>query len=327
MQTFDSQPRSNSQPVTDHDQVGSKKVEGIVTALVTPLDSNRNLDVDALEQMLERQILAGVHGIFTLGSVGEGPLLDDSNITEVAKKTVSIVGRRCPVFGGASDNSVYRCLRRLDVLAEAGVDIGVLTLPYYGWPHCISESVSFFSSVAKASPLPIMVYDLPKAVGWRMPLELVEALFEIENIVGLKCTHEDVDAMIEVCASTKRPPHFAFLPGNSGLALDMLKAGAQGIVCTPSNIFPEPFVELYRAFKEDRLETIDELIDRVIPPLVSLLAFLPSGASSIKAALEAQGLAKRFTVPPWPQATDEDIQRIREILETVSQTLDEIASS
>jgi len=326
MQTSDSLSRSNPQIVTDHDQGDSKNVEGIVTALITPLDSDHNLDVSALEKLLERQVLAGVHGIFTLGSVGEGPILSDVMFAEVAQRVSSNVNG-CPVLGGASDNSVDRCLRRLDVLAKAGVDVGVLTLPYYGWPHCVGESISFFSTIAESSPLPIMVYDLPKAVGWRMPLELVEALFEIDNIVGLKCTHEDADAMLEVCASPKRPERFAFLPGNSGLASDMLIAGAQGIVCTPSNIYPEPFVELYRAFKEDRIETIGPLIDTVIPPLVSLLGYLPSGAASIKAALETQGLAKRYTIPPWPQATDVDVEEIRQALSKVTEAINNLSAN
>jgi 4-hydroxy-tetrahydrodipicolinate synthase len=299
----------------------TKKPRGIVTALITPMTDGHRLDEPALEGLLERQIRSGIHGIFVLGSVGEGPLLSDTMSADVARRTTDVVGGRCPVLGGAIDNSVDRCLRRLDMLAEAGVDIGVLTLPCYGWPHRVAESVSFFKEVAERSPLPIMAYDLPKVVGWRMPLELIEALFEIRNLIGLKCTHGDTAAMLDACYSPKRPGGFAFLPGNSALVLTMLQAGADGLVCTPSNVFPEPFVDLYRAFEEKRFDAAQAIADHVVPGLVELLGILPNGAGSIKAVLEVQGLARRFTAPPWPQASDKEMELAKKILEKINRTL------
>ena len=308
-------------PSSDASPIPAARPRGIVTALITPMTADHDLDRPALEGLLERQIQSGVHGIFVLGSVGEGPLLTETMSAEVARCTTEVIGGRCPVLGGAIDNSVERCLRRLDALAEAGVDIGVLTLPCYGWPHRVAESVSFFSEVAERSPLPIMAYDLPKVVGWRMPIELIEALFEIGNLIGLKCTHADAPAMLEVCSSPRRPAGFAFLPGNSALVLPMLQAGADGLVCTPSNVFPEPFVELYRAFEEKRLDAAQAIADHVLPGLVEMLGILPNGAGSIKAVLEVQGLARRYTAPPWPQASEKEMEVARKILQKINRSL------
>ena len=314
-------PSGASGSLSPDDRAPVRRLRGIVTALITPLTADYQLDKAALEGLLAHQIDAGIHGIFVLGSVGEGPLLTEEMSAEVARRSVDLVDGRCPVLGGAIDNSVERCLRRLNALAEAGVDMGVLTLPCYGWPHRLAESIAFFSEVAARSPLPVMAYDLPKVVGWQMPLELIEALFEIENLVGLKCTHADAPAMVAACSSPKRPEGFAFLPGNSSLVLPMLRAGADGLVCTPSNVFPEPFVALFRAFEEKRFEEAEALAENVLPRLVELLGILPNGAGSIKAVLEVQGLARRFTAPPWPQASEEEMDSARQILKNINQAI------
>lgn len=290
------------------------RVHGIVTALVTPLTPAGRIDEPGLDRLLDRQLAAGIHGIFVLGSVGEGPSLPPEMADLVARRTVSAVGGACPVLGGASDNSTELCLRRLDLLARAGVEYGVVTLPFYGWPERIEESVAYFRDLAARSPLPIMAYDLPKAVGWRLPQNLIEALFTLPNLAGLKSTHGDADAMIAACRSPLRPAGFAFLPGNTALAVPLLQAGADGLVCTPSNVWPEPFVVLYQAYRENNLELVHHLANGVVPPLLKILGVLPNGAAGIKAALEIQGVAGRHTCPPWPQASEADVAVIRGLL-------------
>ncbi len=298
-----------------------RRLHGVVTALVTPLSPDGRPDLPALERLIERQVAAGVHGLFVLGSVGEGPLLGDAEYREVARCAARAVRGRSLLLGGASDNSVGRVLERLHWLAEAGVAAGVLTLPYYGWPPRVPESVGFFRTVAARSPLPIVAYDLAKAVGWQMPPALVTALFEIPNLLGLKCTHGDFAAMAAIAAMPERPAHFSFLPGNSRLAGRLYAHGADGVVSTPANVHPEPFVAMYRAAMEGRFDRVAELDQTVVPPLADLIERLPTGAASIKAAFELKGWAGRHTVPPWPQAGDQEMETIRQALAAVESSL------
>ena len=296
-------------------QPGRLRISGLVTALITPLTPQGALDEQGLERLVERQVTAGVDALFVLGSVGEGPLVSDGVYERVARRAASLVAGRCQLLGGASDNSADRCLARLDVLARAGVQFGVLTLPFYGWPAQPEHTVRFFSEVAARSPVPVVVYNLPKAVGWQIPGEILEMLFQIPNVVGIKDTHNDLAAMVRVASSALRPPHFAYLPGNTSFGARLLESGADGLVCTPANVFPEPFVALIRHHRAGRLDLVRRMDAELIPKLTTLLQLLPTGAASIKAFLEADGVCGRHTVRPWPELGDADLSACRRLLE------------
>jgi 4-hydroxy-tetrahydrodipicolinate synthase len=280
-----------------------RRISGIVTALVTPLDATGRLDEAGLQRLLVRQEAAGVDAIFVLGSVGEGPLLDESDYLRVAHAARAGV-RRCTLLGGASDNSVARCLRRLELLASAGVEYGVLTLPYYGWPADEALSVDFFAAVAARSPLPLVAYNLPKAVGWQMPVSTLEKIFPIPNVICIKDTHGDFASMASVAASPHRPAHFSYLPGNSALAPRLLGLGADGVVSTPSNVLAAPFVDLWRWHRAGRKDRVARLNAEVFPKLTGLLNLAPTGAAAIKGLLEIEGVCARHTIPPWPRMSD-----------------------
>lgn len=305
-----------------------RRISGIVTALVTPLDSSGRLDRAGLERLIARQERAGVDGIFILGSVGEGPLVDDAVGVEVARQARAAV-QRCVLLGGASDNSVARCLRRLEDLAAAGVEYGVLTLPYYGWPADGPRSVAFFAEVAARSPLPIVAYNLPNAVGWQMPVAVLEELFAIPNVICIKDTHGDFAQMRAVASSPRRPAHFSYLPGNSALAPALLAHGADGVVSTPSNILPEPFVDLWRWQRAGRTDLVRRLEAEVFPAVTGLLTLAPTGAAALKGLLEIEGVCRRHTVAPWPCLQDADVAAwtralaaARAVYETFLGTLD-----
>lgn len=298
------------------------KIEGVVPALITPFNDKGELDEQAFRNLIEHQIRAGVDALFIMGSVGEGPLMTPAMCDRVVQTAVEIVDGRLPLLAGASDNSVALCLARLERLASFGADYGVATLPYYGWPGRVQDGVEFFTEVAEASPIPLVAYNLPKAVGWQMPLEMIEQLFEIPNLVCLKDTHADLEAMVAVAASPKRPDRFTYFPGNSGLAAQLMRKGANGVVTTPANVYPEPYVALYRYHCEGKNELADRLDCAVIQKTTKLLTVLPTAASSVKCALEAKGLCTRHTTRPWPMADDNDIAAMKALLREIDEAIE-----
>jgi dihydrodipicolinate synthase/N-acetylneuraminate lyase len=302
-------------------------IRGVVTALVTPLTAEGGLDAPAMERLIGAQLSAGVDALFVLGSVGEGPLLRDEVAQRVLDCTAGCNGRRVPLLAGASDNSVDLCVGRLIRLAAHGIDCGVLTLPYYGWPELIDESVEFFTTVAARSPIPIVAYNLPKAVGWQMPVPMSERLFAIPNLICIKDTHDDIEQMAAVAGSLRRSTGVTYLPGNSAFAARLFRCGADGVVTTLANVFPRLFVSLWRRHLEGNVAAVDRIDTRVMPKLVELLGVLPSGAASIKGALEVLGVCRRFTVRPWPQAGDPELAKIRGLLNEVETRLAECDST
>ena len=291
------------------------KLNGIVTALVTPLTASGELDEEALGRLINLQVAGGIHALFVLGSVGEGPLMPERLYLRAIRLAGQLLGDRLPLLCGISDNSVARCLDRLHIAAEAGARYGVATLPYYGWPGRPADGLRFFRAVAERSPLPIVAYNLPKNIYWDMTEEFIRELFRVPNIAGLKDTRNEPEAMARIAAHPDRPPQFFYMPGNSVLGARLFGAGADGLVSTPSNVCPQLFVKLWNACQAQRKDEAARLSE-IIKTLCGILT-LPSGSAGIKCALELRGVCRRHTLSPWPEAGREEKEKIRQILDRV----------
>jgi len=292
--------------------MGQERLKGIVTALVTPLNAEGDLDEAALGRLIESQLAGGIHALFVLGSVGEGPMMPD----RLYQRAVRLAGERArgriPLLCGVSDNSVARCLDRLRFAAEAGAQYGVATLPYYGWSGQLADGVRFFRELAEHSPLPVVAYNLPKNIHWDMPEDFIHELFQIPNVAGLKDTRNEPALMERIAAHSGRPRGFFYMPGNSALAARLFSAGADCLVSTPSNVYPQLFVRLWNACQAQQKNEVNRLSE-IVNLLCGILT-LPGGPAGIKCALEVRGICRRHTLSPWPEAGREEEAKIRQIL-------------
>lgn len=296
-----------------------EKLKGIVTALVTPLTPAGELDEEGLGRLIDTQLVGGIHALFVLGSVGEGPMMPDRLYQRAIRLVCHCLHGRIPLLCGVSDNSVARCLDRLHIAAEAGALYGVATLPYYGWTGCPADGLRFFREVAERSPLPLVAYNLPKNIHWDMTERFIQELFGIPNLAGLKDTRNEPEAMERIVTDPSRPKGFFYMPGNSGLAARLFAAGADGLVSTPSNVCPRLFIQLWNACQAQQKEEAARLSE-ITKTLCGILT-LPTGSAGIKCALELRGICRRHTLSPWPQASREEEAKIRQILDRVEADL------
>ncbi len=296
-------------------QQNNEWLGGVVVPVVTPLTENESLDEEAMGKILTRLLTAGVHGIFVMGSVGEGPMLNSRVVQQVLKLTVEIVGNRAPVLAGASDNSTHLVLERLNEMTRHGVKAGVCTTPYYGWHDNEKATIEFFTTIADKSPIPIVIYNLPRATGICLRPETVRKLYGHPNIVGIKDTNNDLAAMEYVAGDPDRSHNFRYLFGNSSFCFQLFQAGADGVVCAPANVLPQLAVELYRKYRQGELDIARQL-GVCLAELCQIFNY-PTTCGAIKAALELQGICSRRTVHPWPQASQQDMSMIDAILQKV----------
>ncbi len=286
--------------------------KGIVTPLATPLNEDESLDRAAFQRLVERQVEAGVDGVFALGTVGEGPLLPEEVRIETVRAAVEAAAGAVPVFAGAMDNSIRRVLDRLDAVARAGADAAAVTLPYYGWYPHRDAAVEFFLGIADRAPLPVIVYNLPRVSGMSLDHALVRQFYDHPALVGIKDTRGDADDMAALAADPERRGRLTYLPGNSALAARLFEAGADGLVSVLSNFMPELLVALYRAHRGGESERRDAC-GRVVADLGAVLS-CPTTAGGVKCALELIGIGHRRTVRPWPQAGAEDEAKVCDLL-------------
>ena len=289
--------------------------KGVVTPLITPLTKDEMLDLNALEQLVKKQINNEIHALFVLGSVGEGPMLPNHIRNEVVKQTLILTQGKIPVLVGVMDNSITLVLEKIREVENIGVAAVVVTLPYYGWAGDTKQAINFFLTLADKSPLPIILYNLPRVVHKKITLEILEPLFGHPNIAGLKDSGINRQKMKQIVTSSKRPAEFKVLIGNSLRAAEMLLVGADGIVSVYSNLIPELLIDIYNSACSKDGERL-KYLQKCIVKLQKILE-CPNSIGGIKCAMEILGISHRNTVSPWPQADKDDERVIKPILTEV----------
>lgn len=165
--------------------------EGYYTALGTPLDSDGRLIPESFAQHVDDQINFQASGLLVMGSMGMGVFVRNEDYVLVAKTAVDTAKGRCPVFIGATDTSIGRVCDRIAALEGLPIDGVVMTAPYY-FPVGEAELIRFFSEIARCSPFPIYLYDLPVAARNKITRETMLGLKDCAGIKGIKTADADL---------------------------------------------------------------------------------------------------------------------------------------
>ena len=260
---------------------------GIICALTTPFGADQKPDVDAFADLIERQIAAGIHGLFVAGTSGEGPLMNRGERRLVAEAVVEKVAGRVPVVVhcGAADT---RTSEHLALHAQAvGADAVALVAPYF-YRFTPEELYGHFRDIALAAPeLPHYIYENPERVGFSLGVDLVRRLTsEIPNIVGIKDTGDSLSRILMYLSVLDPTPEV--YTGNNTLVLSALSVGAKGAVSALANVAPRLFVAIYDEFQGGKTE--DALyLQQIGVRLQACFAGLPY-VPSIKQVLARTGI-------------------------------------
>lgn len=226
-----------------------KKLQGgVICALTTPFGADEKPDIDMFAGLIDRQIDAGIHGLFVAGTSGEGPLLLREERRLVAEGVIEAVAGRVPVIVhcGAADT---RQSEHLALHAEAiGADAVAVVAPYFFHP-APNRIYDHYRSIAEAAPsIPHYLYENPERVGYSLGAELVGRLTnDVSNIVGVKDTGDSIGRLTTYLSTLDPAPEV--YTGNNTLLYPALKIGALGAVSALANIVPRLFVAIYEATK------------------------------------------------------------------------------
>jgi len=229
---------------------------GTFTALVTPFREDA-IDFNALQNLIESQIAAGIDGIIAVGTTGESPTLTHDERKEVIRCAIETANRRCLVLAGTGSYSTREAIAITEEAEKLGVDGALLVAPYYNKP---SQEGLFrhFSAIAKSTPLRLMLYNIPGRCGVDIAAETVARIQgDCPNVVSIKEAGGNVDRVSELRA--RLPGAFTVLSGDDGLTLPFLAAGAVGVVSVASNLLPGEMCELVGAFTNGDLKRAEEL--------------------------------------------------------------------
>ena len=256
----------------------------LMTAIITPFDQAQKIDYPALKKLTEHLLTTGTKGFVIGGTTGETPTLTENEKLELYRKFVEIVDGRVPIIAGAGSNNTQQTIDFINKLAQiSGIDMALVVVPYYNKPNQRGMK-AHFETIAKNSPLPIMIYNIPGRTGVLMEKETVVELSQNPNIQGIKqCnTMEDLEYIVE-----HTPADFNVYSGEDAQALFAKVIGANGVVSVASHIYGNEMSKMYSLLDQGNYQKAGT-IQRQLTPKMAALFMYPS-PSPVKAALNKLG--------------------------------------
>ena len=283
---------------------------GTYTALVTPFRDGE-IDVSALEALVEGQIADGVSGVVAVGTTGDSPTLSAAEREQVIRVTVETAKGRCQVLAGTGSNSTSATITATRAAEKMGVDGMLIVAPYYNKP---SQEGLFrhFQAIAQATAAPIMLYNIPGRCAVDIGADTVERLaMDCANIVSIKEASGSVDRVSELRA--RLPEAFTILSGDDSLTLSFLSVGAVGVVSVASNLFPAEVVSLVQAFRAGDTKSARDMHLKLMPVFKDL--FIEPNPVPAKTALSWRGVMSADCRLPLCEMTAANQARLRKTLE------------
>ena len=256
---------------------------GACTALVTPFLGNR-INYPMLEQLLKRQIDAGIEAVVIAGTTGESATLTDEEKLELFRKAKKYAGDSCKIIAGTGSNSTEHTVELSKAAEETGVDGLLLVSPYYNK----ATSVGLFShymSVAHAVSLPIILYNVPSRTGVDIPISVYQRLSKLPNIVGIKEASTDITKITKIIRECGND--LALWSGNDDLITPVMSLGGSGVISVLSNVLPVETQALAKAALAGDFDTAAAL-QLELQPLIELL-FCEVNPIPVKEAMKIIG--------------------------------------
>lgn len=288
-----------------------KTLSGIIPPVVTPLKATDQLDVEAVDRLVDHLWTGGVDGLFVLGTTGEGPSLSHKVRCEMVERTCHAAAGRVPVLVGVTDTSLAESIQLAEHAADCGAHAVVAAAPFY-FPVTQEQCVSWFGQLADASPLPVLLYNMPGCVEVSLELETVRTLSNHENIIGVKDSAGDLPAFRALCDEFAATDFLVFM-GPEELIPEAVAAGADGGVCGGGNLLPEVYVRLYQAAIDQNDAEVSRL-NGIVRKMYQQIYHDQKGCMNIIAALKLAmsrcGLCEAVTCPPLLPPHEEHVRQI-----------------
>jgi 4-hydroxy-tetrahydrodipicolinate synthase len=292
-------------------------LRGIIPPVATPLLDEDRLDHAGLERLLDHLLAGGVHGLFLLGSTGEGPSLSYQLRRELVERAGEVVAGRVPVLVGITDTSFAEAVQMAEWAADCRADAVVAAPPCYFTPSQ-AELADYFARLAAAAPLPLFLYNMPSHTKVAIDVDTVARLLDVPGIVGLKDSSAQMIYFHRVRQLTAAWPAYTLLMGPEELLADAVLLGGHGGICGGANLAPALYVGLYEAARQGDLDRVRSLHDRVIHLSNALYTLGPPGSSylrGLKCALSCLGICDDYVAAPFRRFTPAERHLIKERLE------------
>jgi 4-hydroxy-tetrahydrodipicolinate synthase len=269
------------------------KFTGVGTALITPFTSAGALDEAAIRRLARRQIDHGVHFLVPCGTTGEVPTLSAAERRRVVEIVVDEAGGKTPVLAGAGGYDTHEVAHAAKDMHALGVDGLLSVTPYYNRPT--PEGLyAHYAMIADATPLPIIVYNVPGRTGCNVDAPTLAKLATIPTIVGVKEASGNVSQMADILRAV--PDDFLVLSGDDALTIPLMAIGGRGIISVCSNQIPREMADLVETAERGDFAAARTLHQRLLG--LMQVNFCESSPGPVKFSMAQMGLcAEVFRLP------------------------------
>jgi 4-hydroxy-tetrahydrodipicolinate synthase len=292
----------------------ASRLRGAWTALITPFAAGE-LDLATFRDLVEHQIAAGIDGLLVCGSTGETPSLTDDEYRDVIATAVSTASGRVPVMAGTGTSATATTIERTRVAHSLGADLALVVAPPYNKPTQ-AGIVAHLEAVAAATPLPVVLYNVPGRTATDMLPETIARLSRVPGIVGVKEASGDVSRAAWIARHAN--PDLAIFAGDDALALPIIAVGGLGVISVAGNVAPATVSALTTAalrgdLAEARRRQL-ELVD------LNAALFVETNPIPVKAAAALLGFGTAEVRLPLTEATTRTVETLNRALRTVDET-------
>lgn len=294
-------------------------LSGMGVALITPFKRDKSIDFDALARLIEYQISNSVDYIVVLGTTAETPTLSADERRQVRDFVVAGVNGRVPLVLGMGGNCTHAVIDEIRSTDLSGFSAILSVVPFYNKPS--QEGIyQHFAAIAQASPLPVLLYNVPGRTGTNMSPETTLRLArDFDNIIGIKEASGNIQQMDEIIKN--KPDDFMVISGDDGITYPLLMLGAVGVISVIGNAFPREFSRMVRlARRGDYCQAL--LIHHRFTELFKLL-FKDGNPAGVKCALHEMGMIENELRLPLVPTRVTTYREIREALRQLDAVLSE----
>lgn len=280
---------------------------GACTALVTPF-LNGKVNYPMLEQLLKRQMEAGIRAVVICGTTGESPTLCDAEKLEMFRRAKRYVGDNCLIIAGTGSNCTEHAAALSKAAEDMGADALLVVSPYYN--KATEEGlVAHYSAIAGAVHIPVIAYNVPSRTGVDIPVSVYQCLSLIPNMAGVKEASTSILKIAKILAGC--PKDFVVWSGNDDQAAAVMALGGQGVISVLSNVMPVETQAMAQAALDGDFDTAADLQLRMIP-LIELL-FSEVNPIPVKAAMKLIGYdcgECRLPLTPMSRENHEKLKKL-----------------
>lgn len=279
---------------------------GTGVALITPFNDDFSVDYQSLRNIVDYTLQNGADFLVALGTTSEAPTMDAEEKAKVVKTIIETANGRCPILLGMGGNNTAALVENIKNQDFTKIDGILSVVPYYNKPNQRGMK-AHFTAVADASPVPVILYNVPGRVGVNLQAATTVELAAHPNIIAVKEASGNLQQIMEILRD--KPEDFRVLSGDDGITQPMMALGAEGVISVAANGYPEPFCEMVHLMLEGKNEKALPLHYKMLR--MNGLIFADGNPAGIKALMAHAGLCKnvlRLPLVPVNDNVSQDIE-------------------